>query len=49
MQQISIGMNWDELNDKQAAIDTYNEVIKQFPDSKYAERSIDRIADLNEE
>lgn len=39
----------DDLNNKQAAIDTYTEVIKNFPDSKYAERAKDSIQDLREE
>jgi TolA-binding protein len=39
----------DELKDNQAAIETYNEVITKFPESKYAKRANDRIADLNEE
>jgi TolA-binding protein len=39
----------DELNNKQAAIDTYNEVINKFPTSDYAEKAKDRIQDLSEE
>jgi TolA-binding protein len=39
----------DELKEKQAAIDTYNEVIAKFPDSKYAKRAKSQIEDLLEE
>ncbi|MCK4754299.1 MAG: tetratricopeptide repeat protein, partial [Calditrichia bacterium] len=39
----------DDLNNKQAAIDTYNEVINKFPTSDYAEKAKDRIQDLSEE
>lgn len=39
----------DDLNNKQAAIDTYNEVINKFPTSEYAEKAKDRIQDLSEE
>jgi len=39
----------DDLNNKQAAIDTYNEVINKFPTSEYSEKAKDRIQDLTEE
>lgn len=42
-------MYYDELNNKQAAIDTYHQVINEFPDSKYAEWAKDKIEDLTEE
>jgi outer membrane protein assembly factor BamD (BamD/ComL family) len=37
------------LNNKQAAIDTFNEVINKFPASDFAEKAKDRIQDLSEE
>jgi TolA-binding protein len=39
----------DDLERKQAAIDTYHEVINKFPTSKYAERAQDHIEDLSQE
>ncbi len=39
----------DDLELKQAAIDTYHEVINKFPTSKYAERAQDHIEDLSQE
>jgi len=39
----------DDLGNKQAAIDTFNEVINKFPTSDYAEKAKDRIEDLSEE
>jgi TolA-binding protein len=39
----------DELNNKQAGIDTYHEVINKFPSSKYAERAKEKIEDLSSE
>jgi TolA-binding protein len=39
----------DELNNKEAAISTYNEVISKFPNSNYAEKAKDKIEDLKKE
>lgn len=43
------GIYYDHLNNKQAAIDTYHQVINNFPDSKYAEWAKDKIEDLSQE
>ena len=40
---------YDDLNNKQAAIDTYHQVINEFPESKYAEWAKDKIESLSEE
>ncbi len=39
----------DDLERKQAAIDTYHEVKNKFPTSKYAERAQDHIDDISQE
>lgn len=39
----------DDLGEKQAAIDTYHQVINAFPKSDYAEKAKDRIEYLSEE
>jgi TolA-binding protein len=39
----------DDLERKQAAIDTFHEVKNKFPNSEYAERAQDRIEDLSKD